>query len=326
MEKNRHTIRKGIAMAGGILLTCTLVCGCGNASAVQQEPAVQTEATQAAQHLPPEQKLRLGVVKAPEETGLGFKQALLEENTEDSFTKVAIYQGIAQATWEADGGAIPLEDALAQGIITQEEIACYAQLDARNGYCVETQQTKHGLTHFTYTYPDFNLRVINDVYVTPDGGEDRIRHTVIYPNRPDQILGPYVDFLDPVTGQRTDWENWGLAFQVEEVSPTEVKIRCTQSSGQQIGVLTVEGYSLAGENLPPKKQGTPEEAQECAIALKQNSETAFTINWEQLYGALPAGSYRLSLSVRDYFAEEAVPPLTQDYHDWQVYDLEFTVK
>lgn len=44
MEKNRHTIKKGIAMAGGLLLTCTLVCGCGNASVVQQEPAVQTEA------------------------------------------------------------------------------------------------------------------------------------------------------------------------------------------------------------------------------------------------------------------------------------------
>ncbi len=63
------------------------------------------------------------MVKAQEETWLGFNQALLEENTEDSFTKVAIYQGIALATWEADGGAMPLEEALGQGIITQEEIA-----------------------------------------------------------------------------------------------------------------------------------------------------------------------------------------------------------
>lgn len=324
MDKNCHMFRKGILVVGAIALAGVLVCGCGNGAA-EPAPTVQTTAVQSEEQ---GQMLRLGVVLAPEETGLGFKKALMEENTSDSFNQVSIYLGIAQASWEVDGQEVPLEEALAQGKVTQEEIAYCAQMDARNGFCEETQETRNGLTHFTYRYPDFNLRVVNDVYVTPDGGQDRIRHTAIYPNRPDQRVGPYTNFYDPVTGDRTDWEDWGLKFEMEQVSPTQMKILCTQSEGQQIGQLAVKWYSLYNRQgfVQEKDPQASGQSPEYVVALNHNGQTVFTIDWEDAYGPLPAGTYWLTLNVIDEFDEKDVHPLMQDFHDWQAYDISFTIE
>lgn len=265
--------------------------------------------------------LKLSVVEDPQ----AEYATLLEENTESSFTKVSIRSGIAQANIELDGEILSLADALESGRITQEKIAYLARLDARNGYCEQTHATRNGLTHFTYQYPTFNLRIVYDVYVTPDGGEDLINHVSIYPVRDNEILGPYVDFYDPVTGERTDLEDWGLTFSLVAISPTGATIECQQTGGQQIGQLSVDWYFLSNESGFVPHLDASVYSPTCDVTLNRNGETSFTLDWTDVYGQLPGGTYQLTLNVIDHFDEADVHPLMQDYHDWQQYTIDFTV-
>ncbi len=253
---------------------------------------------------------------------------LLEENTEYSFTKVSIRSGIAQANIELDGETLSLADALESGRITQEEIAYIAylaRLDARNGYCEQTHATQNGLTHFTYQYPTFNLRIVYDVYVTPDGGEDLINHVAIYPVRDNEILGPYVDFYDPVTGERTDLEDWGLTFSLITTSPTGATIECRQTGGQQIGQLSVDWYFLSNEAGFLTRLDESASSPTLDTNLNRNGDTAITLDWTDVYGQLPSGTYQLTLNIVDHFEEADVHPLMQDYHDWQQYTIDFSI-
>lgn len=265
--------------------------------------------------------LKLSVVEDPQ----AEYDTLLEENTESSFTKVSIRSGIAQANIELDGETLSLADALESGRITQEEIAYLARLDARNGYCEQTHATRNGLTHFTYQYPTFNLRIVYDVYVTPDGGEDLINHITIYPVRDNEILGPYVDFYDPVTGERTDLEDWGLTFSLITTSPTGATIECQQTGGQQIGQLSVDWYFLSNEAGFLTRLDESASSPTCGVNLNMDGDTTITLDWTDVYGQLPSGTYRLTLNIVDHFDEADVHPLMQDYHDWQQYTIDFSI-
>ena len=243
---------------------------------------------------------------------------LFEENTEDSFAKVSLRDGFAQAYLEVNGENIPLGDALNEEIITQAELCYLARLDAQNGFCVQTHETRNGLSHFTYRYPDFNLRVIYDVYITPDGNQDLIDHIVIYPVKENKTFGAYTDFFDPDTGRRTDREDWGLTFTQIAATPTSVTVHCRQSEGQQIGQLSIDWYFL-------RNVANDGESPSCEIPLTMNGETTFTIDWAEEYGELPSGEYAITLNIIDHFDERQVHPLMQDFHDWQAYTLEFTI-
>lgn len=284
---------------------------------------VKTSVSSAAVDTPQESgpALKLSVVEDPQ----AEYDTLLEENTESSFTKVSIRSGIAQANIELDGETLALADALESGRITQEEIAYLARLDARNEYCEQTHATRNGLTHFTYQYPTFNLRIVYDVYVTPDGGEDLINHITIYPVRDNEILGPYVDFYDPITGERTDLEDWGLTFSLVTTSPTGATIACRQSGGQQIGQLSVDWYFLSNEAGFLTRLDESASSPTCSVNLNMDGDTTITLDWTDVYGQLPSGTYQLALNIIDHFEEADVHPLMQDYHDWQQYYFDFSI-
>lgn len=265
--------------------------------------------------------LKLSVVEDPQAEWC----TLFEENTESSFTKVALKNGIANASIEVDGETLSLADALEGGRITQEEIAYLARLDARNGYCEQTHATQNGLTHFTYQYPTFNLRIVYDVYVTPDGGEDLINHVTIYPVRDNEIFGPYVNFYDPVTGERTDLEDWGLTFSLVSASPTGVTIECQQAGGQQLGQLSVDWYFLSDEDGFVSQLDASAASPTCDTDLNRNEDTTIALDWADVYGQLPGGTYQLTLNIIDHFEEADVHPLMQNYHDWQQYTIDFSI-
>lgn len=295
-----------------LILLCFLLSACG------QAPTDPTTEGEAAFETP---ALNLTITADPE----AEYSCLMEENTETSFTAISLRSGIAEANITIDGESLPLADALTQGLITQEEIFCYARKDARSGFCEEEHQTKNGLTHFTYHYPDYNLRVVYDVYETPDGGTDLINHVAIYPNRENYLWGAYRDFYDPVTGKRTDLEDWGLTFTVLEATAHTITIECQQSGGQQIGQLSVDWYTLSNESGFLQNLDGTGEAPSCETVLNMNGKTVFTLDWTDVHGALPSGEYSIGLNVFDHFDETTVHPLMKDYHDWQAYDLTFSI-
>lgn len=91
--------------------------------------------------------------------------------------------------------------------------------------------------------------------------------------------------------------NWGLKLSVENVTESGLTLVCTQSGGKPTGELqTGSDYKLVvlkegWEEVPViiEDYGWNEEAY---MIAKENA-TELEIEWEWLYGKLPAGTYRL---------------------------------
>lgn len=309
-----------------VLLVLALLCtGCAGGQTAAPEDTSAPAVTEAAVQAPsPALKLSVVVDETNQENDV-----LLSEVTDHSFQEISLYFGLSAATWEDGTQTLWLRDALAQGLVTPEEMACYARLDAENGFCTETYETENGLTNFTYAYPTFNLRIVYDVYCTPNNGDYLIDYLVIYPQNSDSILSPITRFYLP-SGEAVDREDWGLDFTVEESSATGITLRCAQSGGQQIGRLYVHFYNLRHYNLRDTETETgletaTGESPECGTDLNMGGETLWTLDWTEAYGALPAGQYALNLYIYDIYEESQMHPLMQNFYDWQVYTLEFTI-
>ena len=242
-----------------------------------------------------------------------------------NFSEKLIYNfNITSVTIDIDGQSMPLNEALRDGFITEEEIFCNARLDAREGFCGETYESLNGLTNFTFAYPDYNLRLLYDIYESPSGEQRLISEMVVYEK--DTGLAPCHLFVDDETGEIYDLEDWGLSFEITEVSHTGMTIRCTNSGGQQIGQLEATGYCLSSNGLflllndgfevsPPMDN----------VVLKEDDVTEFTLDWTEPYGQLSSGEYRIMLYVRDVYDESQKHPLMRNFYDTQIYNLDFTV-
>ena len=242
-----------------------------------------------------------------------------------NFSEKLIYNfNITSVTIDIDGQSMPLNEALRDGFITEEEIFCNARLDAREGFCEETYESLNGLTNFTFAYPDYNLRLLYDIYESPSGEQRLISEMVVYEKGTG--LAPCHLFVDDETGEIYDLEDWGLSFEITEVSPTGMTIRCTHSGGQQIGLLEATGYCLASNGLflllndgfefsPPMDN----------VVLKEDDVTEFTLDWTEPYGQLSSGEYRIMLYVHDVYDESQKHPLMRNFYDTQIYNLDFTV-
>jgi len=116
--------------------------------------------------------------------------------------------------------------------------------------------------------------------------------------------------------------NWGLTLSVKDVTDFGLTLVCTQSGGELTGELqTGSDYKLivlkeAWEDVPTiiEEYGW----NMLAYMVAKDDVTEFEINWEWLYGKLPAGTYRLVKGFME-FRE------TGDYDDFP-YWVEFQIK
>lgn len=302
-----------------ILAAALLLTGCANPQTVPQPTTEATEAAESARHLTLS-------VQQDKDASKYFPTEDLGEN----FRYGMQYRHVKDVTVSIDGEAVPLETALRNGDITEEDIFYYARKDVRNGICETEAKSLRGVSNFYFHYPEYSLKLIYDVHETPDGNQYVISQLYVYARR---IFGegtfsidPTTHFFDPETGAYLDREDWGLSFAVQQVSPTGISVICTQSKGQQIGDLYIDYYCLsdasgAGRlNLEGEYGASMDE-----IFVNMDGTTTFTIDWTECYGALPIGDYWLDLDIHDLFEKEQVPPLSVDFHDWQIYSIPFTV-
>ena len=242
-----------------------------------------------------------------------------------NFSEKLIYNfNITSVTIDIDGQSMPLNEALRDGFITEEEIFCNARLDAREGFCEETCESLNGLTNFTFAYPDYNLRLLYDIYESPNGEQRLISEMIIYEKN--VILLPCHLFVDEETGDIYDREDWGLSFEITEVSPTGLTLRCTQSGGQLIGQPEIQSYWLVsynGEDLT-RNDGF-EAAPSLNATLQTDDVTELTIDWTEPYGELSSGEYEVVLWIKDIYDESQKHPLMRNFYDTQIYNLDFTV-
>ena len=100
---------------------------------------------------------------------------------------------------------------------------------------------------------------------------------------------------------------WGVKLTAKNITPSGLTIVCTQQDGEPTGELHTGSYYglevlrdgewVAVDLLPMEYElaWTME-----AWGISANAETEWEVNWTNLYGELPAGSYRINKSITDF--------------------------
>lgn len=307
-----------------VILIAILLAMCGCAG----EQEVQIQGTAGAGEESSEEMLRFSVTALEEP---GYTVISQEERKTDAYIA---YLDLAEVAVHIDGADIPLAEAIREEKLTVPEILAFARRDARNGFCRETYVSEHGLTHFSYTYPECEVQIAYDVYETPDGNQTLIEEIYILAitDQKRTISHTYVDEESP-WGYFLDREDWGLAFEVSSVSPTQITLDYSQQGGQQIGELFVEEYILypmEDDGAPAKAPGYLGKSKESSgglpIPLPSDTLGQITIDWSDTAGTLAPGEYYLKLSLSDSYEESDVHPLMENYYDRQSYHVAFSIE
>lgn len=296
-----------------LLATALLLSGC----AAPSQPAAETN--QAVRFETSTRHLNISL-KQDEDASQIFRPDELGGN----FLHNMQYRQVKDVMISLDKETLPLEDALKQGKLTEEDILYFARQDARTGFCKTEAVSLRGVTNFYFHYPEYSIKIIHDVQETPDGGQYLISQMHVY--APELDMKPTTHFFNPETNEYLDLEDWGLTFDVQQVAPTGITFTCTQSAGQQIGTLAIKYYYLTETTGPflQKADGT-EGAHFEALTLDMDGTSTFTIDWTEWYGALPSGEYIFLLDIFDLFEPEQVPPLTVDFHTRQLYSIAISI-
>lgn len=303
----------------GLILAAAVLLGIGFAVGRNEVQASVPDATDAAEDIvhtgDDVPALNLTVTRV----GNTDSQIFSPEELGNNFNQGMSYCGVTDVSISLNSGDERLEDALKNGDITEEEIFFRARQDARDGRCQETFETQHGVTFYNYHYPDYDLWLVYDVFNSPNGKAYPVSQLIVFRTTPDYHLHPSCAFTDPETGAFVNREDWGLTFELSDITSHSATVTCTQSGGQQIGQLEVRCYTLYPDTKgiinPPKF--------ETEIAMDGTCQ--FTVDWSDTYGDLPSGTYRLYLWVYDIYDESQLHPLMDDFQDWQVLDVELII-
>lgn len=236
-----------------------------------------------------------------------------------------------------DGKSYPLEKAIADGLITVEEIEAYARIDARNGFCEEIAASSRGVSHFIYRYQDVcDLYFTHDIYETPNGSDPVTNYFVISNNNGMDnsfYLGGSTIYNVEAQNYPADMEDWKLNFEITGVSPTGFTLNIHQeystskkNGSQQIGQLQLTCFELYCLDKLSTSYLYRFDSEECFI--ENGATNAFEVIFtdvENCPAELPSGNYRIYLDIQDVFEEEDMHPLMQDYYQSQGYWISFEI-
>lgn len=267
---------------------------------------------------PTHQKLILQVYASDD----GSSKRITSEDLGGSFTENLLYSNITDVTIQVDGNILPLEEALRNQLITDADIFYLARLDAINGICGQSTESIRGLTNFTFSYPEFDLRIIYDIYETPDGNQRLISDCGIF--LPGTAPAAYSTFI--INGELYDLEDWGLTIELSKITSSGINIKCIQTDGQQIGQLSIHYFGIRGADGWVDRIDGKVTAPEINCAINMNGTTDLSIDWSDYFGNLPAGTYLIELYIEDIYDANNQHPLMINYHDLQAYSLEVTIK
>lgn len=316
-----------IALSGctkGNILESTEVAVDIETSTVVETTIIQEEPTNS------EQKLIFSVVAS--ETP-GYTVVSSEELAGKTDIDIA-YLNLAEVNIRISEKDISLPEAIRTGVLSIPEIFAFARIDAQNGFCKEGFVSLHGLNHFSYIYPECELYLTYDVLETPSGEQKLIEEIYICDISDGQRSSNYF-YVDEESewGYFLDREDWGLTFELLTVTPEQITLDYTQQGGQQIGDLFIDGYTLYPQEKKEETDNGPDyigrskrNAAGFPIPITMNSSGKITIDWMSTIGTLEPGNYYIQLNVTDIYAEEAVHPLMENYHDKQSYHITFSLE
>jgi len=146
-----------------------------------------------------------------------------------------------------------------------------------------------------------------DSYTEPVVGDEIVMYYdgMAMETDPLQVSTVYaITLKTPADQMNSKVHEWGIILEAEKVTPSGLTILCHQSGGDDVGELTTGSYYVIQkmeeegwvdvEYLPHEYDiGWTMEA----WMIKKEDTTRWEINWEWLYGELPAGEYRIGKQV-----------------------------
>ena len=122
--------------------------------------------------------------------------------------------------------------------------------------------------------------------------------------------------------EAADTTSLGVTLTAEEITPTGLVLVCTQSGGSATGELQTGSPYWLESRVDGQWENTPQKVEEIFWTMEgwlipKDSDTRWTVDWEYIYGALPAGDYRLGKEIMDFRGPG-------DYDVYQLY-ANFTV-
>ena len=282
-------------------------------SACAQEPAATTETTEA------KSSCWLDI-SAEVDTELDTTELAVPGSE-----RVIYHSGlIAPKVW-VDGSYIPLEEAVANGQLTPELVMYYTRMDALEENCKQTHATINGLTYFIYEYETYDVITVYDVFRTPAKG-DRVIEEIRICDRWYKKSNPNLSYnsLTDENGERLYFEDWGLKFEVTEVTATGVSLHISQVGKQPYGQLRITNFLILPYEWEgdwwEKEVGPYDDTQD--LTINRFGGTDLHISWESLHGALPSGRYRLDLTIAEVDANSDVHPFMINYQSSQLHSIE----
>lgn len=114
---------------------------------------------------------------------------------------------------------------------------------------------------------------------------------------------------EPVKTKNEKLENpdWGITLTVENITPANAIIKCTQSDGQPTGELQTGSWFIlenwtqenGWKEMPYIIDGEIGWTSE-AWMIPAEDTVEWEVNWEWFYGELPTGKYRIGKSIMDF--------------------------
>ena len=102
-------------------------------------------------------------------------------------------------------------------------------------------------------------------------------------------------------------EKWGITLTVENITSKVLTIICTQADGEPTGELQTGSWFILEQwtqengwkEMPYVVEGEFAWTQEAWI-IPMNDVCKWEVNWEWLYGNIPAGKYRIGKEIDDF--------------------------
>ena len=300
-------MKKFLILLTSIALLCSL-CGCTGSASKESG-----------------QKLKFSVVPTEE---IGFIK--IPDEKKGSEKAELVYQNLSEVNITLDGKTEPLADAIGSGKITGAEIFAYARMDAEAGYCKEGYTSEQGLTRFVYTYPEYALEMVYDIFEGSEGKNVLINEITVADST-QSLFDSDSFYVDESSrwGYFLDREDWGLEFTVKAVTPESLTVTYTQKQTQELGELTCEDYIMFAEVEGARDEfvtQTGRDAPGFPIAITSDGSGEITFDWSKMAGKLNPGTYYVRIGIRDNYDPEKVPANVTKRYSKQSYCVEFTVE
>ena len=112
---------------------------------------------------------------------------------------------------------------------------------------------------------------------------------------------------------------WGIALEVENVTASGLTIVCNHSGGENVAKLYTGSYYIVQKSEKAGWVDVEYLPLEYDVAwtmdawiIQEEDTTRWDVNWEWLYGELPAGEYRIGKEIMNFRA-------TGDFDEEMVY-------